>query len=102
MRKNTVVCRTKYNVRKPWIANHFLKRSKDKKKLWNKFKATNLQADFEQHRRFSKKLKGDLKAARVKYEKNLAKMVHKLRISTLDVKYYPKFPFASFVTATMN
>ena len=72
-KKNTVVCRTKYNVRKPWFANPFLKRFKEKKKLWNKFKVMSLQAVFEQHRRSSNKLKSDLKAARVKYENNLSK-----------------------------
>ena len=61
----------KVNPKKPWIKRELMKAIKIKKRLWQKFKATKLESDYREHRKFSNKLSFDLKKAKTQYENSL-------------------------------
>ncbi|KAJ3640529.1 hypothetical protein Zmor_003822 [Zophobas morio] len=71
--QNTTTFHIKYIRTKPWISSHFLKQAKIKKMLWNKFKVSGSQYDYDQHRVFSNKLKSDIRSAKYRYELNVTK-----------------------------
>ncbi|XP_063909841.1 uncharacterized protein LOC135127328 [Zophobas morio] len=71
--QNTTTFHIKYIRTKPWISSHFLKQAKIKKMLWNKFKVSGSQYDYDQHRGFSNKLKSDIRSAKYRYELNVTK-----------------------------
>lgn len=57
---------------KPWIDSSILALIDRKRGLWQKFRRSNLDADFEAHRRFSNRLSAKIKKARIDYEKKIA------------------------------
>ncbi|KAJ3640527.1 hypothetical protein Zmor_003820 [Zophobas morio] len=64
-------CDWSVNPKKPWIKRELMKAIKIKKRLWQKFKATKLESDYREHRKFSNKLSFDLKKAKTQYENSL-------------------------------
>ena len=90
MAKNTVKTKIRFNRKKPWITQPFIRRANVKKRLWARYKATGTQADYDQHRNFSNILKQDLKKAKQNYETKLVtsgpKAVFKYVRSKLSTK----------------
>lgn len=63
--------RKQQNFTKPWITSTLLRQVKYKRNLWRTFKRSGLQADYEEHRRFSNRLSTDILLGRTKYENSL-------------------------------
>jgi exonuclease III len=71
--KNTKTVVSKRLFMKPWITNELLNKVNLKKKLWNKFKQSKNNNDYNIHRKFSNNLSFEIRNARSKYEAKLLK-----------------------------
>ncbi|KAJ3662573.1 hypothetical protein Zmor_006915 [Zophobas morio] len=71
--RHTTTYKVKCNRTKPWITQTFIKRAKIKNKLWNKYRMSGAQEDYDLHRNFSNILKSDLRLAKSRFENNVVK-----------------------------
>jgi hypothetical protein len=80
---------TTFNSSKPWINDDLLQLIKHKRQLWNKFKKSHAQQDYDIHRHFSNAVSANLHKARPAYEENLStdpKKIYKYIRRSLNTK----------------
>jgi hypothetical protein len=70
IKNNTHTKYTTFNSSKPWINDDLLQLPKHKGRLWNKFKKSHAQQDYDTHRHFSNAVLANLHSARQAYEEN--------------------------------
>jgi hypothetical protein len=70
IKNNTHTKYTMFNSSKPWINDDLLQLLKHKRWLWNKFKKSHAQQNYDTHRHFSNAVSANLHRARQAYEEN--------------------------------
>jgi hypothetical protein len=89
IKNNTHTKYITFNSSKPWINDDLLQLIKHKRRLWNKFKKSHAQQDYDIHRHFSNTVSANLHKARQAYEENLStdpKKVYKYIRRSLNTK----------------